>query len=235
MHPIERLELREPARGPAFRDLAQDHHRSDPVRVRRRDPRQHVGPERIVLGRPRGPERRTSASRRECSTLLLRPRDRRPQSSADRPRSNSPASGRIGAACSAAPEGARSARRVPAVLPAHLEQRRMSMSTSRSSNRAQPMRCGRARRARGGRGGDKVIVVGAVEVLLSNRPDGRSYTRAGRVRLHAVADASADSLAGFVEREVERGAIVHSDAGTVIAARSWGWPPSCARGSAARR
>jgi transposase-like protein len=29
--------------------------------------------------------------------------------------------------------------------------------------------------------------------------------------LQAVPDASADSLAGFVEREVERGAIVHSD------------------------
>lgn len=64
---------------------------------------------------------------------------------------------------------------------------------------------------RGGRGGDKVIVVGAVEVHHADRPDGRSYTRAGRVRLQAVPDASADSLAGFVEREVERGAIVHTD------------------------
>ncbi|MDA1372897.1 MAG: IS1595 family transposase [Proteobacteria bacterium] len=65
---------------------------------------------------------------------------------------------------------------------------------------------------RGGRGGDKVIVVGAVEVsnsLTRAKPQARQPV--GRVRLRVVADASADSLAGFVESEVETDAIVHTD------------------------
>jgi hypothetical protein len=63
-----------------------------------------------------------------------------------------------------------------------------------------------------GRGGDKVLVVGAIE-LTNLSAHGRSPRRrpVGRVRLRVVRDASADSLAGFVESEVERGAIVHTD------------------------
>lgn len=63
-----------------------------------------------------------------------------------------------------------------------------------------------------GRGGDKVIVVGAVE-LMNLRATASAAARRplGRLRLRVVADASADSLAGFVETEVERGAIVHTD------------------------
>jgi hypothetical protein len=62
-----------------------------------------------------------------------------------------------------------------------------------------------------GRGGDKVLVVGAVELVAVRRPSGARHTRSGRLRLAAVPDASADSLAGFVEAEVARGAIVHTD------------------------
>ncbi|MEK7423344.1 MAG: IS1595 family transposase [Actinomycetota bacterium] len=65
---------------------------------------------------------------------------------------------------------------------------------------------------RDGRGGDKVLVVGAIE-LRNLSAHGRSPKRrpVGRVRLRVVRDASANSLAGFVETEVERGAIVHTD------------------------
>lgn len=65
---------------------------------------------------------------------------------------------------------------------------------------------------RGGRGGDKVLVVGAVELRPFSKPKtGKRGERAGRLRLRVVADASANSLAGFVEQEVEPGAIVHTD------------------------
>lgn len=63
-----------------------------------------------------------------------------------------------------------------------------------------------------GRGGDKVLVVGAVEIV--NRvasPASPTRRPIGRVRLRAVPDASANSLAGFVETEIELGAIVHTD------------------------
>ena len=56
---------------------------------------------------------------------------------------------------------------------------------------------------RGGREiGDRVLVVGAVEVR------GRAY---GRIRLEVVPDSSAHSLSGFVKRNVERGTIVLTD------------------------
>lgn len=65
---------------------------------------------------------------------------------------------------------------------------------------------------RGGRGGDKMLVVGAIEVRPFSKPKtGKRGERAGRLRLAVVADASANSLAGFVEQEVESGAIVHTD------------------------
>ena len=65
---------------------------------------------------------------------------------------------------------------------------------------------------RGGRGGDKTLVVGGVEVIpfTEFKTDKVRY-RSGRVRLSVVANASADSLAGFVEQEVEPSAIVHTD------------------------
>jgi hypothetical protein len=65
---------------------------------------------------------------------------------------------------------------------------------------------------RDGRGGDKVLVVGAVEILtVRDSPKRRPRRRAGRIRLRAVSDASAASLAGFVETEVVGGAEVHTD------------------------
>lgn len=64
---------------------------------------------------------------------------------------------------------------------------------------------------RDGRGGDKVLVVAALEVLTWVSPKGLTRTRAGRIRLKAVNDASADSLAGFVEAEVDRGSTVYTD------------------------
>jgi len=65
---------------------------------------------------------------------------------------------------------------------------------------------------RDGRGGDKVLVVGAIELMnLSAHGRPPTHRPVGRVRLRVVRDASADSLAGFVEAEVERGAIVHTD------------------------
>ncbi len=65
---------------------------------------------------------------------------------------------------------------------------------------------------RGGRGGDKALVVGAVEVIpFTELKTGNVRHRSGRLRLRVVANASANSLAGFVEQEVEPGAIVHTD------------------------
>jgi transposase-like protein len=65
---------------------------------------------------------------------------------------------------------------------------------------------------RDGRGGDKVLVVGAVEVIpFSELKSGKVRKRSGRIRLRAVANAAANSLAGFVEQEVEPGAIVQTD------------------------
>jgi transposase-like protein len=65
---------------------------------------------------------------------------------------------------------------------------------------------------RGGRGGDKILVVGAVELTpFSEVPSGKLRRRSGRLRLQAVPDASAHSLAGFVEREIEPGATVYTD------------------------
>ena len=65
---------------------------------------------------------------------------------------------------------------------------------------------------RGGRGGDKTLVVGAVEVIpFTELKTDKVRYRSGRVRLRVVANAAADSLAGFVEKEVELGAIVHTD------------------------
>ena len=65
---------------------------------------------------------------------------------------------------------------------------------------------------RGGRSGDKALVVGAVEVIpFSTLKTGKVHSRCGRLRLQLVADASANSLAGFVEKEVEPGAIVNTD------------------------
>jgi transposase-like protein len=65
---------------------------------------------------------------------------------------------------------------------------------------------------RGGRSGDKALVVGAVEVIpFSTLKTGKVHHRSGRIRLQVVADASANSLAGFVETEVEPGAIVTTD------------------------
>lgn len=65
---------------------------------------------------------------------------------------------------------------------------------------------------KGGRGGDKVLVVGAVEVrAYSKLNTGKVRERAGRVRLRVVPNASAIHLAGFVEEEVEVGATVFTD------------------------
>ena len=64
---------------------------------------------------------------------------------------------------------------------------------------------------RDGRGGDKTLVVGAVELVAARLPSGALHKRASRLRLKAVPDASAASLAGFVETEVVPGAIVHTD------------------------
>jgi transposase-like protein len=65
---------------------------------------------------------------------------------------------------------------------------------------------------RDGRGGDKVLVVGAIELIAVREDDsGVTRKRAGRLRLKAVPDASAASLAAFVETEVDVGTFVHTD------------------------
>ncbi len=65
---------------------------------------------------------------------------------------------------------------------------------------------------RDGRGGDKVMVVGATEIMNLRLPKpAPRRQQTGRIRLCVVPDASADSLAGFVEREVAIGSIVHTD------------------------
>jgi transposase-like protein len=65
---------------------------------------------------------------------------------------------------------------------------------------------------RDGRGGDKALVVGGVEIIpFTELKTGKVRNRSGRIRLRVVANASANSLAGFVEQEVEPGAIVHTD------------------------
>jgi transposase-like protein len=65
---------------------------------------------------------------------------------------------------------------------------------------------------RDGRGGDKALVVGGVEIIhFTELKSGKACQRSGRLRLRLVANASANSLAGFVEQEVESGAIVHTD------------------------
>jgi len=65
---------------------------------------------------------------------------------------------------------------------------------------------------RDGRGGDKTLVAGAVEVIpFTELKTGKVRHRSGRLRLRMVANASANSLAGFVEQEVEPGAIVNTD------------------------
>jgi transposase-like protein len=65
---------------------------------------------------------------------------------------------------------------------------------------------------RDGRGGDKTLVVGAVELIpFSDIKSGKIRRRSGRVRLTAVPDASAHSLVGFIEREVAPGATVYTD------------------------
>lgn len=65
---------------------------------------------------------------------------------------------------------------------------------------------------RGGRGGDKRIVCGAVEVVHWDDPrTGDRRVRCGRVRLGVVPDASGESLGGFVANAVEKGALVRTD------------------------
>lgn len=63
-----------------------------------------------------------------------------------------------------------------------------------------------------GRGGDKVLVAGAVELTpFSEVRTGKIRRRSSRIRLQVVPDASAHSLTGFVEQEVEPGATVYTD------------------------
>jgi transposase-like protein len=65
---------------------------------------------------------------------------------------------------------------------------------------------------RDGRGGDKILVVGAVEIVAATEVRSRKLRwHTGRLRLKAVPDASAASLATFVEAEVEPGSVVHTD------------------------
>lgn len=65
---------------------------------------------------------------------------------------------------------------------------------------------------RDGRGGDKTLVVGAVELTsFTHVSSGKIRRRSGRLRLQAVPDASANSLTGFIEHEVESGATVFTD------------------------
>jgi transposase-like protein len=65
---------------------------------------------------------------------------------------------------------------------------------------------------RDGRSGDKVLVVGAAEIMNLQLPKPKSrHQKAGRIRLCVVPDASASSVAGFVEREITAGSVVHTD------------------------
>lgn len=65
---------------------------------------------------------------------------------------------------------------------------------------------------RDGRGGDKALVVGAVEVIpFSDPKTGSIRHRSGRLRLRMVENASASCLVGFVQQEVEPGAIINTD------------------------
>jgi transposase-like protein len=65
---------------------------------------------------------------------------------------------------------------------------------------------------RDGRGGDKVLVVGAVEVISTGAAKGgQPRRRAGRLRVQVVPNAAGVTLARFVQAEVEPGAIVHTD------------------------
>jgi transposase-like protein len=65
---------------------------------------------------------------------------------------------------------------------------------------------------RDGRGGDKALVVGGVEVIpFTELKTSKVRQRSGRVRLRVVPNASANSLAGFVEQEVEPSAVIHTD------------------------
>lgn len=65
---------------------------------------------------------------------------------------------------------------------------------------------------RDGRGGDKVLVVGAVELTpFSDIRTGKIRRRSNRIRLQVVPDASAPSLTGFVAQEVDPGATVYTD------------------------
>lgn len=65
---------------------------------------------------------------------------------------------------------------------------------------------------RGGRGGDKTIVVAAVEVVRwTDEKTQQQRERAGRVRLRVVPDASGSSLGGFVRDVVAAGTIVSTD------------------------
>jgi hypothetical protein len=60
----------------------------------------------------------------------------------------------------------------------------------------------------------KSLVVGAVEVLRFDDPDGKRTERAGRLRLTLIPDASEESLGSFLERNVAPGSRVRTD----------GWP-----------
>jgi transposase-like protein len=63
-----------------------------------------------------------------------------------------------------------------------------------------------------GRGGDKAIVCGAVEVVRwVDASTGRPRLRSGRVRLGLVRDSSAASLVPFVTAAVESRATIHTD------------------------
>lgn len=62
-----------------------------------------------------------------------------------------------------------------------------------------------------GWGGDKVVVACAVEVRRWTDQAGKARTRAGRVRLEIVSGISRAAVLPFVLRNVEPGALVHSD------------------------
>ena len=66
---------------------------------------------------------------------------------------------------------------------------------------------------------DKILVVGAVEVLAYNDTDGTRKERAGRVRFALIPVARKESLGRFVERNVDPGSRVRTE----------GWPGYSAR------